>query len=119
MRIGLAEAFGLKPVRTRRLHRRRVGSNRKAVHRVAVRSKRVVKAKKSAKHKTTHLRVRTITNKLPYVIKVTSHRVGKSAISYDKRRKALKAGLRKSRTGRIYYENRRNRSDLHPYTTRL
>jgi hypothetical protein len=53
-------------------------------------------------------RGRTIAVKLP--------QTGTSSIEYDRRFKALPPGKRRSRTGRIYYERRRNRSDR-PGTT--
>ena len=46
-------------------------------------------------------------------IKVTKYAKGsKSNLKIDKKRKALKPGKRKSATGSIYWETRRNRSDL-------
>jgi len=45
-------------------------------------------------------------------LKYKEHQVGKSNISRDKKRNALLAGKRKSKTGKIYYEYRKNRSDL-------
>ena len=38
--------------------------------------------------------------------------VGKTNISRDKKRKAMPPGKRISKTGKIYYEGRKNRSDL-------
>ena len=40
-----------------------------------------------------------------------SHQVGKSVKYYDYRKKALSPGRRKSITGNIYYEYRKNRTD--------
>jgi len=37
--------------------------------------------------------------------------VGKSNISRDKKRKALRPGKRISKTGKVYWETRKNRSD--------
>jgi hypothetical protein len=37
---------------------------------------------------------------------------GKSDIKRDRKRKAMPPGKRRSKTGKIYYESRRNRSDL-------
>lgn len=36
---------------------------------------------------------------------------GKTNVAIDKKRKALMPGKRMSKTGKIYYEGRRNRSD--------
>jgi hypothetical protein len=38
--------------------------------------------------------------------------VGKSDISRDKKRKALAPGKRISKTGKVYWETRKNRSDV-------
>ncbi len=40
------------------------------------------------------------------------HQTGKSNIARDKKREALMPGKRISKTGKIYYEFRKNRSDL-------
>lgn len=45
------------------------------------------------------------------VIKVRDRQIGRSSKKRDAPRKALKPGKRKSRNGKIYYENRKNRSD--------
>jgi len=45
------------------------------------------------------------------VIKVRDRQIGKSKKKRDTPRKALKPGKRRSRNGKIYYENRKNRSD--------
>lgn len=45
-------------------------------------------------------------------LKVSDHQIGKTIVSIDKKRKALKPGKRTSKTGKIYYENRKNRSDM-------
>jgi hypothetical protein len=39
---------------------------------------------------------------------------GKTTKSIDRRYKAKKPGYRKSRKGKKYYENRKNRSDVNP-----
>jgi len=46
------------------------------------------------------------------VIEVSKHRIGKSNIPRDHLYLALKPGKRKSRYGHIYYEHRKNRSDV-------
>lgn len=43
--------------------------------------------------------------------KRVSYQRGRSVKRYDRRHRALKPGKRKSRTGRTYYETRKNRSD--------
>jgi len=48
----------------------------------------------------------------PKVLVKSNRQVGKSIKSIDKQLKALAPGKRRSATGKIYYENRRNRSDL-------
>lgn len=45
------------------------------------------------------------------VKKKTYHQTGKSNRTRDKKRKAKKPGWRKSKSGKKYFENRRNRSD--------
>lgn len=42
----------------------------------------------------------------------TTHQVGRSNLLRDAARKALPPGKRISKTGKIYYETRKNRSDL-------
>ena len=43
---------------------------------------------------------------------IAVRQTGRSNIARDRKRKALAPGKRRSRTGRIYYERRRNRSDV-------
>ena len=38
--------------------------------------------------------------------------VGKTDVSRDKKRQALMPGKRRSKTGKVYWETRKNRSDL-------
>jgi len=45
-------------------------------------------------------------------LKVSDKQIGKSIKSIDSKRKALAPGKRMSKTGKIYYERRKNRSDL-------
>jgi len=45
-------------------------------------------------------------------LKVSDKQIGKTIKKIDKMRKALKPGKRISKSGKIYYENRANRSDL-------
>jgi len=45
-------------------------------------------------------------------LKASNHQIGKSFIARDIKRSALKPGKRVSKTGKIYYEKRKNRSDL-------
>lgn len=45
-------------------------------------------------------------------LKKGTHQTGKTDIARDKVRKALMSGKRRSKTGKIYYEYRKNRSDL-------
>jgi len=49
--------------------------------------------------------------KIAKVIKVRKRQIGTSVTSRDKSRKALKPGKRLSRNKKIYYENRKSRSD--------
>ena len=46
------------------------------------------------------------------VLKSRSTQTGKSNESADKKRKAMQPGKRRSASGRIYSESRKNRSDL-------
>jgi len=49
----------------------------------------------------------------PVVLKASTRQTGKrKSLKRDKKRKALPPGKRKSKTGKIYYEYRRNRSDV-------
>ena len=45
-------------------------------------------------------------------LKKSEHQTGKTIKSIDKKRKALAPGKRISKTGKVYWESRRNRSDL-------
>lgn len=50
--------------------------------------------------------------KKPRVIEISDHQIGKrKSIKKDRERKALPPGKRMSKTGNIYYEYRRNRTD--------
>jgi ssDNA-binding Zn-finger/Zn-ribbon topoisomerase 1 len=42
------------------------------------------------------------------------HQIGKTSVALDRTRVALPPGKRISKTGKIYYEYRRNRSDINP-----
>jgi len=46
------------------------------------------------------------------VVKVKRRQTGKSNLKHDKRHHALAPGKRVSRSGKVYYEYRANRSDL-------
>ncbi len=46
------------------------------------------------------------------VVKKSDHQTGKTNIKRDKVRKAMPPGKRISKSGNIYWEGRRNRSDL-------
>jgi len=48
----------------------------------------------------------------PRVIKAVDYQKHRSKVSVDRRRKAMKPGKRISRTRHIYWETRKNRSDL-------
>ena len=49
----------------------------------------------------------------PKVLKIIKYQTGKrESLKADRKRKALPPGKRISRTGKIYWETRRNRSDL-------
>ena len=45
-------------------------------------------------------------------LKVSDHQIGTTIKAIDVMRKALKPGKRISKSGKIYYESRKNRSDL-------
>ena len=48
----------------------------------------------------------------PRVVRATKKRVHtRTDLRADRKRKALRAGLRRSRTGNLYFESRDNRSD--------
>lgn len=46
------------------------------------------------------------------VTKVSDHQNGKTDIARDLVRKALKSGKRTSASGKVYYEYRKNRTDM-------
>ena len=50
--------------------------------------------------------------RLPRTIRAVKRMKGKSVRSADRKRTALKPGLRISKSGKKYWETRRNRSDL-------
>ena len=52
--------------------------------------------------------------KLPRVIKASKQQTGKTTKEIDRMIEALKPGKRQSKSGNIYYERRRNRSDIDP-----
>ncbi len=63
--------------------------------------------------KTAKGRVRKAKPKKPRVLKVVKYQTGERAsLKADRGRKTLPPGKRISRTGRAYWETRRNRSDL-------
>jgi len=67
--------------------------------------------RKTTRRKTTKRRTTRIVR--PVVIKVIRKQSGvRKSISRDRKRKALPPGKRRSKTGRIYWETRKNRSDL-------
>ena len=72
-----------------------------------IRSK-VSKTKTKAKSKKSGKKYK----KLPRVIKKAKKQTGKSNVNFDVRYKALPPGKRISKSGKVYYEYRKNRSDL-------
>ena len=46
------------------------------------------------------------------IIRAVNYQTGRSNLMADRRREALPPGLRRSRSGRRYWETRKNRSDL-------
>jgi len=46
------------------------------------------------------------------VLKAKFKQTGSSSIERDKKRKAMQPGKRRSASGRIYHETRKNRSDI-------
>ena len=51
---------------------------------------------------------------VPGIVGKTSHQTGTSNLAKDAKRKALPPGARISKTGHLYYEYRRNRTDKNP-----
>ena len=49
--------------------------------------------------------------RLPRTTKVSKTQTGRSNTAADKKRTAMKPGRRLSKSGKVYFENRRNRSD--------
>jgi len=69
--------------------------------------KRRKKKKKSSSRRKRKLK------KKPKVLKVVKRQTGeRKSLRLDRLRKALPPGKRRSKSGKIYYEYRRNRSDL-------
>lgn len=49
----------------------------------------------------------------PKVLKIVNYQTGKrKSLRIDRKRKALPPGKRRSKSGKIYWETRRNRTDL-------
>ena len=48
------------------------------------------------------------------VVRVIKHQTGKTNIPVDRLHKALQAGKRISKNGKIYWETRASRSDINP-----
>ena len=70
--------------------------------------------KKPVKRKTaTKKRVRRVS---PKVLKIVKRQTGKTNTKADKKRTALKPGLRLSKNKKKYWETRRNRSDRNKHT---
>lgn len=72
-------------------------------------------AKKTTKKRTTTKRKPAQTKLGSYgrkVLKARKTQTGKSDVSSDKKRKAMQPGKRRSASGRVYSESRKNRSDL-------
>jgi len=57
-------------------------------------------------------RRRLVRRPRPIVLVIHHWQTGKTTRYIDRRRKALKPGKRRSKNRNIYYEHRRNRSDL-------
>ena len=49
--------------------------------------------------------------KLPRMVKRVKYQRGKSNTKADKKRRAMPSGLRRSKTGNLYWETRKNRTD--------
>jgi len=60
----------------------------------------------------TRVKARRPVAKKGKVLHATRRQIGKTTVSRDRKRKAMKPGKRLSRYGRIYHEYRKNRSDL-------
>ena len=67
------------------------------------------KAKSAPKKKTGQTKIGAYGRR---VLKATYKQTGTSSTVRDKKRKAMQPGKRQSASGRIYYEYRKNRSDL-------
>lgn len=48
---------------------------------------------------------------LPRVVRRVKKQTGKTTVSVDRKRQALAPGIRRAKSGRLYRETRRNRSD--------
>jgi len=58
------------------------------------------------------VRKTTVRKRKPVVLKRSRTQTGKSNIKSDRKRVAMAPGKRSSKNGNIYYEKRRNRSDM-------
>lgn len=70
-----------------------------------LKKKKVLKRQKKVVSK----RKKTVSKKR--ILKGNFHQTGNSVSFYDKKRKAKAPGKRKSKSGNVYYERRKNRSD--------
>jgi len=51
-------------------------------------------------------------DKMPKVLKIGDYQIGKSILAKDMKYQSLPPGKRLSKAGNIYYEYRKNRSDI-------
>lgn len=70
-------------------------------------------SKKTSKKKltTTKRKIKKVSKKYPKVLVILKKQSGKSNVKYDARLTALPPGKRISKTGKVYWETRKNRSD--------
>ncbi|MEM0488766.1 MAG: hypothetical protein QW707_06145 [Candidatus Bathyarchaeia archaeon] len=73
---------------------------------------RLKRRKKRARPRKAGRKVRARAGRRGRILKAVNYQTGRSVTLVDRKRKALPPGLRISRTGRRYWETRKNRSDL-------
>ena len=83
----------------------------KKAKRIGKGQKKLSSYSKASSKKKTGSRKKVL-KKLPYTVKSSKRQYGKTNKPRDKARVAMSPGKRKSKSDNIYYENRKNRSDL-------
>jgi hypothetical protein len=81
----------------------------KSYERTVPKKKSTTKKKSTAKKKSGQTKIGAYGRR---VLKASTRQTGRSHTKRDSARKAMQPGKRRSASGRVYYEHRKNRSDL-------